>query len=222
MEVRRLGDGPLIGPASDPSLGTNIQGPSLVRAPSWIDDPLGRFYLAELAGLYGALFGEGSFARTLASDAVTPHIASPDVHVDEAERRVVMYFHGLDGLGIQVSRAAVSSNGIDFVARPEVLVLHVFWSRVGDAPERILRSTIRLDADWTEWSESAPVEVLRPVHPWEGADAPVEPSARSVAPGRVNQVRDPAVFDDGDRLFLLDAVAGESGIAIAELETGAE
>ena len=185
-----------------------------------------------------------------------------------------MYFHGLDGLGIQVSRAAVSSNGIDFAARPEVLgqpylrafrydgwtyaltmpgqflrsrdgltgfesgpslfgpnmrhaavlvrgdVLHVFWSRVGDAPERILRSTIRLDGDWMDWSESEPVEVLRPVHPWEGADAPVEPSVRSVAPGHVNQLRDPAVFDDGDRLFLLYAVAGESGIALAELDPG--
>ena len=70
-------------------------------------------------------------------------------------------------------------------------------------------------------SDATPsIEVLRPVHPWECADAPVEPSVRSVAPGHVNQVRDPALFDDGDRRFLLYAVAGESGIAIAELETG--
>ena len=45
MEARRLGDGAIIGPPSDPSLGSNIQGPSLVRAPSWIDDPLGGYYL---------------------------------------------------------------------------------------------------------------------------------------------------------------------------------
>lgn len=323
MGVRRLGDGPIVGPGTDPSLGSNIQGPSLIRVPSWVDEPLGRYYLyfadhkgsyirlayaddvegpwtvhrpgslqlgdsrflteapsateaelAELAELYNALFGEGSFARSLATDAVTPHIASPDVHVDEAGRRIVMYFHGLEGLGIQVSRAAVSRNGIDFTARPEVLgqpylrvfrhggwtygltmpgqflrssdglggfesgpslfgptmrhsavlvrddVLHVFWTRVGDAPERILRSTIRLDRDWMDWTESEPVEVLRPLHPWEGADEPVEPSVRSVAPGHVNQLRDPAVFEDDGRLFLLYAVAGESGIALAELDPG--
>ncbi len=134
--------------------------------------------MAELAELYGASFGEGSFAASLATDAVTPHVASPDVHVDEAEQRVVMYFHGLEALGIQVSRAAASPNGIDFSARPEV---------------------------------------LRPVHPWEGADAPVAPSVPSVAPGRVNQLRDPAVFEDGERRYLLYAVAGEAGIAPAEL-----
>ena len=320
MQARRLGDGPIIGPQTDPSLGTNIQGPSLIRVPSWIDDPLGRFYLyfadhkgsyirlayaddvegpwsvhrpgslhltdsgfltepppateaelAELAELYAQLFGDGSFARSLATDAVTPHIASPDVHVDDVGERVIMYFHGLDGLGIQVSRAAVSRNGIDFTARPEVLgqpylrafryegwtygltmpgqfvrsrdgltgfepgpslfepdmrhsavlvvgdVLHVFWTRVGDAPERILRSTIRLDTDWMGWTESEPVEVLRPERPWEGARAPVEPSVRSVVHGQVNQLRDPAVFGDGERRFLLYAVAGESGIALAEL-----
>jgi hypothetical protein len=40
---------------------------------------------------------------------------------------------------------------------------------------------------------------------------------RSSAYGRVNQLRDPAIFREGDRTFLLYAVAGESGIGIAEL-----
>ena len=30
-----------------------------------------------------------------------------------------MYFHGLDGVGHQVSRVAIPQNGIDFTARPE-------------------------------------------------------------------------------------------------------
>jgi hypothetical protein len=33
----------------------------------------------------------------------------------------------------------------------------------------------------------------------------------------VNQLRDPAVFAEDDRIFLLYTVAGESGIAIAEV-----
>jgi len=33
----------------------------------------------------------------------------------------------------------------------------------------------------------------------------------------VNQLRDPAIFEENDQVFLLYAVAGESGIAIAEV-----
>lgn len=95
--------------------------------------------------------------------------------------------------------------------------LYVFWTQVGDAPERILLSTIDLTPDWMLWQESTPVEVLRPERDWEGATAPLEPSIRSVAYGQVNQLRDPAIYSEDARLFLLYAVAGESGIAIAEM-----
>ena len=95
--------------------------------------------------------------------------------------------------------------------------LYVFWTQVGDIPERILLSTIDISRDWLEWVESAAVDVLRPEETWEGADAPLLPSVRSVAYGHVNQLRDPAIYVDDDRVFLLYAVAGESGIALAEL-----
>jgi len=90
---------------------------------------------------------------------------------------------------------------------------------VGHVPERILLSTIDISNDWMTWSETPGVEVLRPEFDWEGADAPLEPSVRSTAYGHVNQLRDPAIFEDTEngRTFLLYAVAGESGIAIAEL-----
>ena len=45
MRVRRLVDGPIIGPALHPSIGMNIQGPSLIRVPEWIEDRLGAYYL---------------------------------------------------------------------------------------------------------------------------------------------------------------------------------
>jgi hypothetical protein len=182
-----------------------------------------------------------------------------------------MYFHGLEGLGRQLTRVATSKDGINFKARPEILgknymrifthegrtyamampgqfyrsddgltsfeegpllfnknmrhaallkrqeTLYVFWTQVGDAPERILLSTIDISKDWFDWSESEAVEVLRPERDWEGADAPVEPSVRSVAHGHVNQLRDPAIFEEEGRVFLLYSVAGESGIAIAEV-----
>jgi hypothetical protein len=43
------------------------------------------------------------------------------------------------------------------------------------------------------------------------------PSVRSTAYGHVNQLRDPAIFEEDGRVYLLYAVAGESGIAIAEI-----
>jgi hypothetical protein len=98
--------------------------------------------------------------------------------------------------------------------------LHVFWTQVGHAPERILLSSIDVSGEWTTWSETEPVEILRPERDWEGANAPLEPSVRSTAFGQVNQLRDPAVYEEDGRTYLLYAVAGESGIAIAEVHFG--
>jgi hypothetical protein len=204
-------------------------------------------------------------------EVTTPHIASPEVHVDEARQRIRMYFHGLEGVATQVTRVAESRDGINFEAHPQVLgrsymrvfewdgftyamsmpgqfyrsrdglgkfeqgpllfnpnmrhaallvrgtTLSVFWTQVGDTPERIMLSTIDLSKDWLQWQESDPIEVLRPERNWEGARAPLEPSIRSTAYGQVNQLRDPAIYTEGERMFLLYAVAGESGIAIAEV-----
>ena len=45
IKVNRLKNNPIIVPDLDPSIGTNINGPCLIRVPSWIDDPLGKYYL---------------------------------------------------------------------------------------------------------------------------------------------------------------------------------
>lgn len=315
VTVTRLLDRPIIAPDTDPSIGPNIQGPSLIRVPEWVSGRLGKYYLyfADHKGKYirlayadnllgpwrvhvpGSLQLEGSFLLTepptgppeaietiretprpaflphdLIVEATTPHIASPDVHVDERNRQIVMYYHGLNGLQQQVTRAATSTDGIRFAARPEILgrtyfrafahdgytyamsmpgqfyrsrnplsefvqgpllfnpqmrhsallkrgtTLYVFWTQVGHAPESIMVSTIELSTGWSAWTATPGVEVLRPERTWEGADAPVIASQRSTAYGHVNQLRDPAVFEEGGRVFLLYAVAGESGVAIAE------
>jgi hypothetical protein len=205
------------------------------------------------------------------SEITTPHIASPDVHVDQPSRRIIMYYHGLDDVGTQVTRAAVSRDGIEFAAQPDVLgrsymrifqhdgmiyalampglfyrskdglhdfepgptlfnpnmrhsavmkrgnELSVFWTQVGDTPERIMLSRIDLIGDWSGWKEGPATEILRPERSWEGANAPLVPSIRSTAYGPVNQLRDPAIFEENGRVYLFYAVAGESGIAIAAL-----
>src|SRR5262245_11417140 len=54
MRLQRLVDGPIVSPASHPSIGVNIQGPSAIRMPDWVDDRLGEFhlYFADHKGSY--------------------------------------------------------------------------------------------------------------------------------------------------------------------------
>jgi len=105
---------------------------------------------------------------------------------------------------------------------PQGETLWIYYSNIGDAPERILRARLRLSSDWRDWRAEEPAEVLRPEYPWEGADLPVKPSDAGASPGREHALRDPAIFVDADgRAYLLYSVAGESGIAIAELQSAA-
>lgn len=95
--------------------------------------------------------------------------------------------------------------------------LRVFYSRIGDDPESILMSQIQLLSDWKKWKASESTAILTPEMEYEGASQPRVPSKIGAAQGPVRQLRDPAVFRDGTKTFLLYSVAGESGIAIAEL-----
>jgi hypothetical protein len=95
--------------------------------------------------------------------------------------------------------------------------LWVFWTQVGDVPERIYASSIDLRKDWQSWQAVGQQEVLRPDFEWEGSSLPLEKSWRSSVNRPANQLRDPALFEYGNDLYLLYAICGESGIAIAKL-----
>ena len=321
VTITRMMDKPIIGPDLHPSIGENIQGPSLIRVPDWVENPLGNYYLyfadhkgryirlayadeltgpwqvhapgtlpieesffaptpppitdeqlAELTAARSGVSGLGSpVSHDLSLEFTMPHIASPDVHVDHEKEMIIMYYHGLEGPAFQHTRVATSADGINFLAQEENLgrsyfrvfkhdgmtyalampgqfyrsndgftnfeegprlfgpnmrhsavivrddFLYVFWTRVGDAPESIMLSTIDLSSDWMNWKESEAVVVLKPEFDWEGASAPVEPSVRSTAYGQVNQLRDPAIHVEDGVVYLLYAVAGESGIALARV-----
>ncbi len=269
-----------------PVIGENINGPSVVRAPSWLANPLGAYYmyfahhrgdcirLAYAEDLRGPWKVYEPGTLHLSESHCRAHIASPDVHVDDERREIRMYYHGFTDDG-QKTFVAVSQDGLHFSALPHQLgdfyfrvfrwrggwyalvmpgvicrsadgmtpfepgprlfsermrhsavllsgsTLFVFYSNVGDCPERILLSRIELDGDWAGWRESEPEAVLEPELPYEGAELPIEPSRRGPAPGPVRQLRDPAVFVENGRVFLFYAVAGESGIAGAGI-TGLE
>jgi hypothetical protein len=335
VRVERLPGNPILRPHMDGRMGSNVQGPSLIRVPEWVEKPLGRYYLyfADHKGAYirlayadrlegpwrthepGALqladshflteppavpaqsggaasgaraSGEASgsaspppiegFATSAVEgvpspleSATVPHIASPDAHVRNDRREIVLYHHGLDGFRSQHTRVATSTDGIHFEGRPELLgssyfraferggrwyaigmpgivyrsrdgltgfeqgptifpptmrhcavqqrgdTLLVYWTRVGDTPEHVLLSTVDMRGSWLDWRAGEPIDVLHPEHDWEGADRPLAPSVRDAINVRVRQLRDPAIFEEGGRTWLLYAVAGESGIAIAEL-----
>ncbi|MCB1685017.1 MAG: hypothetical protein KDI31_11035 [Pseudomonadales bacterium] len=295
-DVIRLKNGPIIARYMDGRMGGNVQGPSLIRVPDWVENPLGKYYLyfADHRGTYirlayadhllgpwqtheaGSLQLEDSFFPTQVEAGAPPgayaHIASPDVHVRQDLGEIIMYVHGRDAIGPQLTRLATSKDGIAFAGRPEILgrpyfrvvthggyyyalampgylyrskngidhfeagprffnddmrhsallirdnTLFVFWTQAGDAPEQIYLSSISLEHDWSTWRESPATELMCPVHEWEGADLPIAPSERGCIDVRANQLRDPAIFEEDGHVYLLYSVAGESGIAIAELK----
>jgi hypothetical protein len=95
--------------------------------------------------------------------------------------------------------------------------LWVFYTRIGDAPERILLTKLKLTDDPKTWEASAPVPVLEPERDYEGVSAPITPST-PIYQTHVRQLRDPFVFREGEHTYLFYAVAGETGIAVADLK----
>ena len=285
----RLSHNPIITDGLSNTLEDNINGPSLIHTPSWIPEPLGKYYL------YFA-HHKGKYIRLAYSDTLEgpweiyepgtlkieeticrKHIASPDVHIDNNNQLIRMYFHGpVSNREKQASFVAVSKDGIHFEASSEVLgnsyfrifqwhdhfyamarlgqlyrsrdgmknfemgpnpfdrlfsrsrvrhvavfvkneILYIFYSRIGDKPECILLSTIKLNTEWSKWKASKPIVILWPEKDYEGVKLPLKASSTGMASEPVRQLRDPAVYYEDEMLFILYSIAGEKGIAIAKI-----
>ena len=116
-----------------------------------------------------------------------------------------------------------ATNGIRHTAiKIDGGVLTVFYSRAGDRPESLLCSRVTLTGDWRTWRLSPPVAVLRPEMDYEGAGvpprAPTNPEMRVLPRPMFNELRDPCIFREDGKTYLLYSVAGERGIAGAVLE----
>jgi hypothetical protein len=166
-EVRatRFLENPLIRQSLPSSIGDNVNGPTVIRVPRWVERPLGRYYM------YFAHHG-GQFIRLAYADSVRgpwkvhepgvlrvedtvffrpqpdpddsppgayTHLASPEVYVDEARQRIVLWTHGMwtegqrwpgrraDALAwlkergyAQFTQAADSGDGLTFRAHPAI------------------------------------------------------------------------------------------------------
>ena len=303
FEVQRFESNPLITFADSPSLAEcapiykpdypdcpSINGPSVIRVPDWIERPLGRYYMyfANHVGGYirlafanspegpWSVYEPGVLGLDEIGEPFFDHIASPDVHIDEENQRVLMYFHApVRNLKAQKTAAAMSSDGLKFNLATGVLgrsyfrvfkwrgryyavakldnegsgelyeadqalgpflslgpfisrmrhaavlrcesKLYVFYTRVGDSPERILVTRVDLNKPAREWSPDPPREVLAPQLDYEGAQEPVTQSVYGGSYEPEKALRDPYVFRDKDRLYLYYSIAGEQGIAGATL-----
>jgi hypothetical protein len=104
-------------------------------------------------------------------------------------------------------------------------VLRVFYTRVGDAPERVVEGVLDMSKDWSRWKVVDARDVIEPVESWEGADEQVEKSKNGSVKARVNQLRDPFVLcvpggESGagaGEHFLYYAAGGESAIGVTRL-----
>ncbi|HEX6897546.1 MAG TPA: hypothetical protein VF146_19840 [Bryobacteraceae bacterium] len=318
----RFSQNPLISVSGSKSLGDNVNGPSVIRVPSWIQHPLGRYYMyfAHHKGAYirmayaDALAGpwkiyepgvlnvrDTIFYRPQPDPPDSPltlytHVASPEIFVDDANRRLVMYVHGMwtdlkpwpadsaaalrwmrENKYAQFTQTTVSADGLHFDPRPGITLrtsylrtfvwngtqygmarlgilakapdplapfepgpnpfqgtpyagrvrhvavllrghtLYVFFSAIGDAPEKILLSLIPLSADWQEWKASPASEVLTPRAPYECPNLPVVPSKAGESEGPENALRDPAIFEENGKITLFYSVCGEQGIGAADV-----
>ncbi|MFT6809042.1 MAG: hypothetical protein ACJA01_002274 [Saprospiraceae bacterium] len=346
FSVNRILDEPIIHKSSHQlleeetaSIGyANINGPSLIRVPSWIDNPLGQYYLyfAHHKGSYiklafsdtitgpwtvydhpilplsesGLVQEEGadtdlstlikytSWSESLALIEVgdkaikayesrnqnkikapsptTPHLASPEVIIDNKTQQIRMYYHGIVDGSLQMSKVAISEDGLKFKANPEIISLPylrmfqirgnnyglampgflyktkdgltdfhirnkwifdtdvrhsdvyvdgnslwIYYSKVGDAPERIYYAHIDVSSDdWNDWELGPSKELLRPELEWEGTHISSAPSYRGEISKVMNQIRDPHFFKDKDgKMYLLYTGSGEQAIGIVELKT---
>ena len=322
FQLRRFAQNPLVTVSSSPTLGTNVNGPTVIRVPGWVQRPLGRYYMYFANHM-------GDFVRLAYADAVTgpwtvhepgvlhardtafyrpqpdpaealedfyTHVASPEILIDPAQQRLVMWVHGWWTNGErwpaslrearawarqkeygQFTQASVSGDGLHFTVQPAITrtsylrvfekapyfygvsrlalvsrsadpvaafevgrslfegsayatrVRHValvprgdrllvFFTAIGDAPERVYASTVDLGGDWRQWRASAPVEVLRPGTSYECVGLPDAPSEAGDIDHPARQIRDPFVFIDEGRSYLFYSTCGEQGIAAAEIQ----
>jgi hypothetical protein len=317
--VERLPTNPLITVASAASLGGNVNGPTVIRVPDWIERPLGRYYMYfanhmgetirlayadELEGPWrihepGVLDVRATAFYRPQPDPEGPradfytHVASPEILIDEEGRRLVMWFHGWwtngerwpetlpaarawareRGYG-QITQVAESADGLAFMVRPTLTrtsylrvfaldgwlygvsrlgtmsrstgatesfevgtglfeggpyqgrvrhvalvlrarTLDVYFTAIGDAPERVMLARVDLRGDWTTWRAGAAVEVLRPEAVYECVHLPEAPSEAGDIAIPVRQIRDPFVFEEDGRAILFYAACGEQAIAAA-------
>ena len=270
----------------------NINGASLIKVPEWVDNPLGKYYLyfASHTGKYIRLAYSDSLTESfkiydgevlkLKDTNCKTHIASPDVHIDNDDKKIIMYFHG-DTNNFQETFISKSNNGLSFNSNNKPLGLfyfrvfkykdkfysiaknknedsiiyqsdgwdgkfeplftilpnsrhtatyvekdnlYIFYTTVGEAPESIYYCKIKLGETIEDWEVLDNKKLTKPTFDFEGAGSDLIPSNFGSSTLRwgekkLNELRDPCIYKEGDELFLLYSFNGEGGIALGSLNS---
>ncbi|MEM7215501.1 MAG: hypothetical protein AAF423_08160, partial [Pseudomonadota bacterium] len=96
-------------------------------------------------------------------------------------------------------------------------MLHVFYSCIGDRPESILHTELPLSENWDTWTAQPEIMLLEPSLEWEGGELSLEKSEVGAAEKTVRELRDPCIYEEDGRTYLLYSGAGEAGIGLAEI-----
>jgi hypothetical protein len=235
VTAKRFAENPLVTVRSDPSVGDNVNGPSIIKVPDWVQNPLGRYYMyfAHHRGTYirlayaNSLHGpwkiyvpgvlnvsETALFRPQPDPpyeiyGVYTHVASPEVLIDDAHKRIIMWVHGQFSDGkkwpddpieahawlrqngySQITQVTVSTDGLHFEARPAMSrepYLRVF-EHGGE-----YYGIVRL---------GHLVHSKDPLEPFESGPDPFRDTPFS------NKVRHVALLADGDTLHIFLSVIG--------------
>ena len=126
------------------SLGLNINGPTVIRVPDWVTDPLGKYYMyfaahsGKFIRLAYANYSDGPWTvnntvvdglRLEDARALADHIASPDILIDDDNEIIHMYCHGPrsddarggNDIRGQITIHATSEDGLNFDAQRRAL-----------------------------------------------------------------------------------------------------
>jgi hypothetical protein len=113
--------------------GNNINGPSFIKVPEFVSNPLGKYYMyfghhrgkyirmayseEHIMGPY-FLYNEGKGVLSLENTPGHDHISSPDVVIDEQNKRFTLYYHcpykNTNGKSPQSTFIAHSKDGLHF------------------------------------------------------------------------------------------------------------
>ena len=231
----RFAENPLVSVRSDPSVGDNVNGPSVIEVPGWVKNPLGKYYmyfahhrgthirLAYANSLHGPwkVYVPGVLnvsATALFRPQPDPpyeiygvytHVASPEVLVDDVNKRIIMWVHGQFSDGKrwpddpleahewlrrngynQVTQVTTSADGLHFTAQPAI------------SPEPYLRVFQHGGEYYGVVRLGNLVHAVDPLKPFESGPNPFRDTPYS------NKVRHVALFVEGDTLHLFLSVIG--------------
>ena len=218
----------------EPDALANINGPFLLRMPDWAAEKQAAFhtyfghhkgkslrlaYANRLEGpwamhpdpvipLANSLFAPEDpapdWVDALGGDYLYAQVASPDAHIDELNRRIVMYYYGLLRDSDQQTRLATSTDRLHFTPQAPLLGPPYFRARRLDAVIYLSMWEGRLGR-MTSWE--GPVELAPPIH--DGYHLPPHVSGHdSGQPGR--QIRHDHIFAHDGRIYMTFSRIGDT------------